>query len=160
MPIGEDAVLVFWTRDQHAIVDNLAELLEGPDLGAGRRGMAEIAAQTERAPWVGRAPQLDAVPFYAATLSGNARVVVRDWIETTAGAVQGSLDRFFADLQVGQGPVRPMTLKLLLRSVAAPGRELPLSFVPRLVRAAFFEDALPRQLLLLALQRLRLPPQS
>lgn len=157
VPVGEDAVLVFWTRDKHAVVDELAELLEGPSPGTGRRAMAETATQIEHAPWAGRSPQLDSVPFYAVTLSGNARVIVRDWIETTAGAVQRSLDRFFADLQIGAGPARPLPLKSLVRSVAAPGRELPPSFVPRLIRAAFFEAALPRQILLLALQRLRLP---
>lgn len=159
IPIGENAVLVFWTKDPHSIVDEFADLLDGPPGPAiERRAIAERTEQTAQALWTGRAPQLDAVPFYAATLSGNARVIVRDWIETTAGAVQRSLEQFFADLQIGQGPTRPMPLRQLLRSVAAPGRELPPSFVPRLVRAAFFAQPLPRQLLLLALQRLRLPP--
>lgn len=156
--VGEDAVLVFWTHGRHAIVDDLADLLDGPDPNVGRRAMADIAAQTERAPWLGKAPQVDPLPFYAATLSGNARVIVRDWIETTVGDVQRSLNQFYADLRIGEGPARPMPLKLLLRAVAAPGRDLPPSFVPRLIRAAFFAEPLPRQILLLALQRLRLPP--
>lgn len=160
VPVGEDAVLVFWTGKPHGFVDALAALLDGPEGGSGQRDMAAVTSLVDRAVWTGRAPALDMTPFYAATLSGNARVIVRDWIETTAGEVQENLSRFFADLQVGDGPLRPMPLRVLLRAVEAPGRELPPSLKPRLIRAALHGDPFPGQLLLLALQRLRLPPAA
>lgn len=157
VPVGEDAVLVFWTGKAHGIVDELTALLDGPEGGSGRHDITAVASQVERSVWTGAAPTLDVTPFYVATLSGNARVIVRDWIETTADEVQQSLIRFFADLQLGAEAVRT-PLRVLLRAVEAPGRELPPSLKPRLIRAALRGEPFPAQLLVLALQRLRLPP--
>lgn len=159
VPIGKDMVLIFWTREEHKIVDALAALLDGSDAMSGVREMAEISAQIDRAVRSGFPPQLDMTPFYAVTLSGNARVIVRDWIETTAGSVLQSLQCYFMDLQIGEVPAC-MPLGLLMRALAAPGKERDLSprLRPSLIRAALCEAPLPRQILMQALQRLRLPP--
>jgi hypothetical protein len=47
-------------------------------------------------PWRGKEAQVDQAPFYAAAFSAsNARIVVRDWIETTLESAQSHLKHYF-----------------------------------------------------------------
>lgn len=159
--LDSSSVVVFWTREQSDapafLLDVLAPAARGSDA-------VEAAASV----WRGKALQsFDPSPFYAVTLGSNsARVVVRDWFETTAVEVKGALDRWFADLQVGTAEPVPLPLAELLGALeAAPGargdrRGLPPDLAARLFRAALRGEPLPRSLLSLAIQRMRLPPRK
>jgi CRISPR-associated protein Csd1 len=183
IPIGDDAVTVFWTRDSDAVVDDLMELFGEPDLAAGARAGESTTAELEgavvrgdlpaatdlptRIRWLSKEPgvsrgEVDApgqTPFYAVTLSGSARVVVCDWIESTAAEVCQHVARYLADLSLGNQP-QSVPLYWLLRALRIPGRDLSGTMVKALVRAAFCGTPLPRQILSAALNRLRLPPDG
>nr|MBF6590887.1 type I-C CRISPR-associated protein Cas8c/Csd1 [Ktedonobacterales bacterium] len=82
-------VYIFWAREQAPF--SLATLLS--------EAKPEDVKLFLAAPWKGKAgaADLEATAFYAATLSASgARVVVRDWIETTLGEAQEHLRRYFA----------------------------------------------------------------
>ena len=111
--------------------------------------------------WKGKPPAEETdTAFYAVTLSGHARVIVRDWIATTAKEVRHNLRQFAADLRIGSTPDQPLPLPLLLSSLKSKARTLPPQLVTRMVRAAFHNEPLPRQILVAALDRIRLPPDS
>lgn len=161
VPIGDDAVMVFWTREESQVTDWLTELLaEGPDAKSEQRAMARVVEDIESAPWKGRVPD-DENPFYAVTLSGHARVIVRDWLETTAGQVRRNLGQFLLDLRLGKNPM-DLPLPLLLSSLDTKAGKPPVDLLRHVLRSAFCGDAhpLPRQLLLAALARLRLPAEK
>jgi len=160
VPIGDDAVAVFWTRDANAVVDEVMELFGEPDPNASRRASEAVTTQLENSVYRGSFSSTDATPFYAVTLSGNARVIVRDWLETTASAVRQNLEQYFQDLHLGSAEPQPVPLRPLLRSIEAPGREVPPMLATRLLRAALRGEPFPRQLLSAALNRLRLPPDK
>lgn len=160
VPLGEDAVAVFWTRDKDSIVDDLMSLFAEPDFMAGRRATEAVATQLEGSLFRGTLPGVDVTPFYSVVLSGNARVIVRDWIETTAATIRENLKHYFADLHLGAGEPQPVPLRSLLKSIEAPGRELPAMLATRLLRCALRAELFPRQLLSAALSRLRLPPDK
>lgn len=163
VPVGDDAVMVFWTKDPHSIVDELSALWGGPDPSEEAQKMAEFTESVSDALWKGMNPQAATetdTAFYAVTLSGHARVIVRDWIETTAAEVRRNLRQFAADLRIGSAPDQPMPLPLLLSSLTTKSRTLPPQLVTRMVRAAFRNEPLPRQILVAALDRIRLPPDK
>ena len=92
------------------------------------------------------------MPFYAVTLSGNAaRVVVRDWLETTAEQVYENLKRYFLALHIGHRQPEPIPLRPLLAALVFKERDLPPSWKGHPC-AAFFGDRLPDALLIAALQ--------
>jgi len=156
VPIGDDAVMVFWTQEDSRVTDWITALLpDGPDAKSEQHAMARIVEDVEAAPWKGRAPENDN-PFYAVTLSGHARVIVRDWFETTAAQVRRSLRQFLSDLRLGHSPL-DLPLPLLLSSLDTKAGKPPADLMRHLLRSAFRGDPLPRQLLLTALARLRLP---
>ena len=161
--VGDDAVMVFWTKDPNSIVDELSELWGGPDPSEEKQKMAEFTESIGDAVWKGKTPQAETetdTPFYAVTLSGHARVIVRDWIETTAAEVRRNLRQFAADLRIGSDPDQPLPLPLLLSSLKTKSRTLPPQLVTRMIRAAFRNEPLPRQILVAALDRIRLPPDK
>lgn len=160
LPIGEAAVTVFWTNDSHAVVDELMELLGDPDPAAGRRADKAVTTRVENIMDLGGLPNADETPFYAATLSGTARVIVRDWIESTAASVRRNLKRYFNDLHIGAGEPEPIPLRSVLQSLAGPGSEPSATLAARLLRAALSGEPFPRHLLSVALTRLRLPPDK
>ena len=152
--VGEDAVIVFWTRHQDDTADFLATLFQP--------NAKEVGAVIE-SPWKGLEPgAFDAEPFYAMTLGGNAsRVVVRDWLEVTTGAVKANVLRYFNDLKISESSTKPLPLWALLKSVESPGgQELAPQLGARLFRSALSGVPFPRELLGLALRRLRLPPKD
>lgn len=160
LPIGEAAVAVFWTHDSHAVVDELMELLGDPDPVASRRADRAVTARVENTVDTSALPNTDSTPFYAATLSGTARVIVRDWIESNAASVRRNLKRYFNDLHIGAGEPEPVPLRWVLQSLAGPGTEPSTTLAARLLRAALTGESFPRHLLSVALNRLRLPPDK
>ena len=154
VPVGDDAVTVFWTREESPVMALLASLMEPTP---------EEAILLAESPWRGLEPSADdAMPFYAATLSGNAaRVVVRDWLESTAAAVKANVRRYFDDLRLAPERPAPTPLRELVASVKAPsGRGLSPDLATRLFNAALRGSPFPRELLGASLRRLRLPPEK
>lgn len=159
VPIGDDAVLVFWTREDSQVTDWITNLLpDGPDRKSDQHAMERVVDDIEAAPWKGHVLD-EENPFYAVTLSGHARVIVRDWFETTAAQVRRSLRQFFADLRLGQRS-SDLPLPLLLSSLDTRAGKPPADLLRHLLRSAFCGSPLPRQLLLAALTRLRLPAEK
>jgi CRISPR-associated protein Csd1 len=150
--IGDEAIALFWTREAHPDIELLASLFEPT---------AEDAVRVAEAPLRGLEPApLDDTAFYALTVSANAaRVVVRDWLETSVAEVKRNVARYFEDLRVGHRPPVPVGIRTLSDCLAGPGgTSAPPDLTSRLFAAALRGHPLPRQLLPLALRRLRLPP--
>ena len=153
-------VVVFWTRDKSDAPAFVLDIFNPPKEPGD-------AAASVSSPWRGRRPDFDPTPFYAVTLGANqARVVVRDWLETTADRIGQNLGRWFDDLQLGEGEPEPVPLGPMLRALQATPeaqhdkRGLPPSLASKLFYAAVFGQPLPRLLLTTALQRMRVPPRD
>lgn len=160
LPPGDTAIL-FWTRDDN---DTPKALL---DLFAPEAETHADQIHAVQAPWRGLPPApTDDTRFYAVALSANsARVVVRDWIETTAADVKRNIRRYFEDLEIGERDGQPMPISRLLHSLqaapdAADPRGLPSALAARLFSAALLGSAFPLEILAAALRRLRLPPSG
>lgn len=144
---------IFWARESAPF--SVAMLLSRADAVDVRRFLT--------AAWRSQpgAARLDVAPFYAATLSGNnARVVVRDWIETTLGEAQRHLERYFAlqRLVDGIGDERWFSLRTLARATTSEKsqQEKPAPQVDRaLLRLALHGDPLPQWLLYQVVRRAR-----
>ncbi len=79
-------VYVFWTRQQ--LPFQFGSIVSRAEPASVQRFLT--------AAWRSKETQIDLAPFYAAALSAsNARIVVRDWIETTLGSAQAHLRRYF-----------------------------------------------------------------
>lgn len=152
--ISADSVLLFWTRDAHPDVDGFAMLL-------GPRG--EDAVRAAEAPWRGLAPsELDETAFYTLVIGGNAaRVVIRDWFQSTMSAVKASLRRYFDDIAIGNKE-EPLPIVRLVEALRPPGKEgrLPSETATRIFLAALRGTPFPRELLRTALVRYRVGEQS
>jgi CRISPR-associated protein Csd1 len=154
-------VIVFWTREASEAVPFVLDVLTPPASG-------ENAARAASSPWRGLpAEAFDLTPFYAATLGANsARVVVRDWFETTAAHVKRNLDIWFDNLRLSIDDHDPLPLVPMLRALqATPNargdkRGLSPALAARIIRAAMFGGPLPRELLAAAIQRMRVPPHA
>lgn len=161
LALGNDAVLIFWTRDENDTADVLLQLF------SPETANTEDLRATFEAAWKGLAPRdVDATKFYALTLSGNSsRVVVRDWLETTAADVKASVRRYFQDLAL-EGGEEPLSIRRLLISLEATPRAttdkrgLSPVLATRLAHAALRGAPLPREVLHAALSRLRVPPSD
>jgi CRISPR-associated protein Csd1 len=159
--VGQDAVILFWTRDEDPTADVLLSLLD--PFAADEEQMRA----TLEAAWKGLAPaELDSDAFYALTVSGNAsRVVVRDWFASTAGEVKRNVRRYFEDLAL-DGPPEPTPIPRLLRTLeatptaAGDKRGLTTSLATRLFRSALYGAPFPREILAAALARIRVPPRE
>ncbi len=158
--LSSDTVMLFWTREGHEITNLLVSLLAPEaDRGEDLRAVFEAA-------WKGLKPRdVDATQFFALTVSGNAaRVVVRDWIETTAAEVKDNIRLYFHHLALAGAEGEPLPIARLLTALeAAPGAKretqgLPPALAGRLARSALCGTPLPREILHLALARLRVPP--
>lgn len=83
-------VYVFWTREPVRPGFNWGALFS--------RATPDDVRTFLSAPWSGKPEtvNLDVMPFYAAALSAaSARVIVRDWVETTLGEAQRHMRRYF-----------------------------------------------------------------
>lgn len=157
--LDKESVVVFWTREESDAPGFVLDVFAPPPRD-------DDAARVAQSVWTGRASRtFDPTPFYGVTLGVNsARVVVRDWFETTAAKVKEALERWFADLHVGAGEPEPVPLGKLLRALEATPdaqkdkRGLPPGLAATLFRAAVQGGPLPRSLLAAAVQRMRVPP--
>lgn len=156
-----ESVVVFWTRDESEAPAFVLDVFAPPKRGSDAVRAAESV-------WRGTASTaFDPTPFYAATLGVNsARVVIRDWFETTAREVKTNLDRWFHDLQLGEGETLPVPLAAMLHALQATPtaqrdkRGLTPGLATRVFRAAIEGAPLPRSLLAAAVRRMRVPPQD
>ena len=166
--LGDDAVAVFWTRDANAVVEEVLDCFAPPDVEPdteparseeGRRATENFVRAISEAPYKGEdSATADDTPFYAVTLSANARVIVRDYFVTKAADVRRNLSRYFQDLQLGSSQRTKIPLREIKAALTAPGREPSTKLEALLFRAALCGGPLPRTLLWCALSRLRLPP--
>lgn len=152
--LGEESVMVVWTKDEAPELGTMLDYLDARDEDSG---LEEVGA-----PWTGRfqPSASDATEFYAATLGGNAaRVVVRDWYQTRFGAVKAAVRKWFDDLEL-VGLERPPAIWQLLGAIDPPGNAtVPPSLAAALGRAALFGGRMPLEVLRHALMRLRVPPK-
>ena len=152
--IFANTIVLHWTRQpvEFDPVDTLASA--NPEQVAQLLKSAETGCQV-----VG----LDANAYYALTLSGNgARIVVRDWIESTVPEVQRNIARWFQELGIvepgGTTVKREFSLGQLLWALANPKLEKPFDALPHgapeeLLHAALTGCPLPQNLLMAALRR-------
>jgi CRISPR-associated protein Csd1 len=145
-------VYLFWTKEEHGF--SVASLLSNPEPD-------EIRALI-RAAFSGQeiATEVDVTPFYATAFSASgARVVVRDWLDTTVAEAKRHLARYFAlqrlverDGQEG----RPLGLYALAAStVRDTNKELSPNVPKTLLHMALKGGSLPLWLLFQAVKRNR-----
>lgn len=147
-------MFLFWTRQQQA--QQFMALFE-PDPEQVASLLATISKGRQRA------VELDNEAFYLLTLSGNsARVVVRDYLETTLTAIQQALARWFRDLTIadisrdGQGfPTSIFPLWRLVISTAFDSDSVAPDTPARLMAAAVQGLPVPDSILNFCLRRLR-----
>ncbi|MBK8254885.1 MAG: type I-C CRISPR-associated protein Cas8c/Csd1 [Polyangiaceae bacterium] len=154
--MGDDAVLVFWTREDTPFCDDLLDALDPvADPEAVREMVKSPLKGLEPAP-------IDTTHFYAVTLSGNAAlVVVRDWMEVPVGQVKQNLRRYFGALSLAGSDGQPLGVRRLLSAIETPsGSGLSPNLETKLVRSALYGSPIPREVLSAALRRLRLPPHK
>lgn len=154
--VGSESVMLLWTREQDPGFESLLSLMEGPS--------SKEVMEAAESPWKGLEPgNLDDTAFYALTLGGNvARVVVQDWFSSSLGQIKANLRRYFSDLALGESEPRPVPIRMLIDSLRPPGDEgkVPPDLAVRIFVSALRGLPFPRQILALALRRLRLPPSS
>lgn len=144
------SAFIFWTRKDVGF--DLLTLLDKPDTERVRRLFDSPRSGNQSA-------YIDETAFYATALSGSgARVVVRDWLDTTVGAVQANLRQWFAWQRIigafGDEP-RPLSLFQLAIATVRESKDI-LPTTPRaLLSAALSGTPLPIGLLYQAVRRNR-----
>lgn len=151
----DDVVYVAWTQKETDF-DPLA-LLQHPERPENARAVRELI----RAPLTGKTTHLDIdhSGFYTVALSGNqARVVVREWIDTTLGVAKENIGRFFRKqrLAVRTGDETFYGVFTLARTTVREGANPPRNLVIHLIRSALKGDPLPEYALHQAIRRNRL----
>jgi CRISPR-associated protein Csd1 len=143
---------IFWVRDPTANM-NLPLLM---------RADSDEVKKLLQSTWSGNAAstQLASTSFYAATLSASgARVVLRDWLETSLDTVQKNLQRFFRlqSLQDISGEPRFFSLQSLINATLnRDTQEVPVAQVGQaLLRVALYGGQLPPTLLYKTVRRIR-----
>lgn len=145
----------FWTEQPAGI--SWAPVITKPEANEAEVKQLLASYRTGRA----AAVDLDPMPFYAVALGASgARVVVRDWLDTTVGEAKRRLGRYFALQELVDPYGEPGMALSLARignsTVRDPRKEEPPPLVPRsLLRLAFAGDPLPLDLLFLAVRRNR-----
>lgn len=153
--VFNNTVHLHWTR--HAIEHDPYDLLTQAD----EEGVAALLKSVKSGQQIA---SLDANAYYAAGLSGNgARVVVRDWIESTVPEVQRNIAHWFTDLAIvhsdGLGTKRDFKFGALLYGmVRADLEELSPQLPTQLLHAALVGRTapLPQPALAAALRRQQL----
>ncbi len=145
-------VYIFWTREECGF--KVASLLSDPDPGEVK---ALISSAFSGAPG---ASGIMTSPFYATALTASgARVVVRDWLDTTVEQVRKSLARYFALQRIVEwdgSDGRPLGLFALAAStVRDANKELPPNVPQSLLHVALRGGPLPSGLLFQAVKRNR-----
>lgn len=100
--VGTALNILLRQRDTHLTVKSLAYVFwTSKPVTFDFSAMLTQADPTEvrqflTSPWHGKTPFIEPTHFYAAALSANnARIVIRDWIETTLDTTQHHLQRYF-----------------------------------------------------------------
>lgn len=146
-------VYVFWTRGTAAF--RPGHTLSAPD-SAEVRELIDAARSGKSA-----ATEINATAFYALGLSGSgARVVVRDWIDTTVPEAKRRLGHYFALqnlVDYDGAPGTPLSIRTLANAtVRDPKTEQPPADVPRaLLGLALGGRPLAREVLFHAVRRCR-----
>ena len=144
------AVFVFWTREP--VEFDLLTYLDKPE--------AEDVKRLFGTPLSGqRAAPVDETAFYATSLSGSgSRTVVRDWVDTTVGAVQTNLRQWFTWQRIvgsfGEEP-RPLGLFPLAAATVREAKDIPSTLPRTLLRSALTGAPLPTGMLYQAVRRNR-----
>lgn len=143
---------VFWTR-QGADPDFFG-FVDRPDPTSVRELLNAFRSGR------GHYTNIDHEAFYAFALSASgARVVIRDWLQTTVREARENLARWFEtqDIVEGDGsPGKPLGIYQLASALYRDARKEMAAQVPlSLVRAALHGDTLPLSLLALAIARNR-----
>jgi CRISPR-associated protein Csd1 len=162
--LGEDAMVCFWGRDSvgEAASAKLADILEAES------NDPQVVGNLWDGVYRGKVPEhLDPAKFYAVTLMGaQGRVIVRDYFETTVGAMQQSVVEYFKQLELspntapakGKPPPPHYGFRLLRECLTATGRadDLPSKHSSDMFAAAINERRrFPDALLPIALERMR-----
>jgi CRISPR-associated protein Csd1 len=145
---------VFWLRDPGAATLDMPDLMDAEPaqvknlLQAARRGRVESTLIE------------DTTAFYAATLSASgARVVLRDWIETSVERARQNLARYFTLQQIldYQGNPSHFSLYSLINAtINRDTQEKPQAYVGQaLMHVALHGGELPMSLLHRVVQRIR-----
>lgn len=145
---------VFWVRNPDVNDLNIRKSLMDPE-------PADVQ-NLIKAVWRGRVEStyLDTTAFYAATLSASgARVVLRDWIETSVEAARRNLARYFVlqQIQDESGKLRRFSLYALINAtINRDTQEKPVSQVGEaLMHVALHGGRLPVSLLYKVVRRIR-----
>lgn len=147
-------VYIFWSREP--IPFSPVPLLSSANHDEVRRFLTSAwRASPEGA-------RIDTMPYYAAALSASgARVVVRDWIETTLGEAQRHLERYFrlqglVSAQSGQMRWFPLfRLAQATTNSKSKKEDPPAQVVQALLHVALAGGMLPDWLLYQAIRRTR-----
>jgi CRISPR-associated protein Csd1 len=147
-PIG-NAKHLHWTRE--SAPTDLFALLTSADEADVKNLLT--AAQTGIAP-----SSLTPNAYYAMSVSGNGRIIVRDWLESTVPEVEAHVRRWFNDITiVSPDGVREENAFKLDRLLDAMVRdkidELPPQIPTQLIYAALRGTPLPQTALVAALRR-------
>jgi CRISPR-associated protein Csd1 len=155
--VFNNTVHLHWTRQP--VAHDPFDILAGGDENA----VAELLKSVH----VGQAPgALDTNAYYALSLSGNgARVVVRDWLESTVPEVERHVAQWFQDLAIvppdGLGAKRDFKFFALLYGLVRKELdELPPQVSTQLLHAALRGTPLPRSALAAALKRQQIEPKG
>ncbi len=93
---GSDTAMIFWTRRNETLPE--IDYLEAPNPDDVARLIESVASGTEK-----DSRNLEADQFYSCTLSGSAaRIVVRDWIETSLYDFRKSIAQWFRDIAIDE----------------------------------------------------------
>ncbi len=144
---------VFWLRDPGAADLNMQNLMNAEP--------ADVQ-NLLRAAWRGKAEStdIDKTAFYAATLSASgARVVLRDWIETSVDTARQNLMRYFTLQKIldTEGSPRYFSLYSLINAtINRDTQEKPLAQVGQaLMHVALHGGQLPQSILHKVVRRIR-----
>jgi len=154
--VFNDTFCLHWTRKRIEFdpVDLLARDNLNPEEVARLIKSVEAGSQVT---------SFDANAYYAVSLSGNgARIVVRDWIESTVPEIRDHVAKWFLDIGIvepgGVSVKREFSLGQLLWALANPKLEKPFEALPHgaaeeLLRSALACGPVPQNILMAALRR-------
>jgi len=143
LPIQDDPINLLATADENAVASLLKSIRTGQPPAS-----------------------IDANAYYALSLSGNgARVVVRDWLESTVPEVECHVAKWFQDLGIispeGLGIKHDFKFyALLFGMVRRELDELPPQISTQLLHAALQGAPLPQSALAAALKRQQIEPKG
>jgi len=142
------SVFVFWTREKTTF--SLLNTLNTPDAATVKRLLDSLRRGEETR-------GVDPNAFYAVSLSASGgRAVVRDWIDTTVGAVQEHVGRWFDRQRIvgNAGEVsEPIGIFRLAAATVRDGKDLTPQTARALLHAAVTGTPLPWNLLAQAVRR-------